>query len=462
MTFASSLPPSKGIISFQMSSLSSNAIQYTINQFLTIIGINKPERQEFSQNEVGIKSISLLWGLKAVVFRLMPDHDLQDLIAGNLNYQLIPTFDSKFYIPIFLISGKKDFITRDNNTLEINADILTISFLMLSRYEEVLLKNRDKHLRFQSRDSIACKYKFLDLPIVDEYALLIRNALVGFMPGLEIRRSRGKIIPTYDIDDLQRFGSIIRNIQTIIGGDIFNRRNLPLAINSFCQSIRTFYNRKNDPNILAITQLLKVSQKSEMSSIFFFKAVKKGQQGFSYDIISKEARYCIDLIKDSGMTIGLHGSYYSFNNSDTLNREKELLESIYCKPIISGRQHYLRFEIRDTIRVWQRCFLEQDSTLGYSDVFGFRCGTCHEYNLYDFENDTTSSVKELPMILMDLTIMREMKENPRVGLGIFEKLYKRCLDVEGNFVFIWHNENVYRDNDSIFKSVFKEFMHRNS
>lgn len=42
-----------------------------------------------------------------------------------------------------------------------------------------------------------------------------------------------------------------------------------------------------------------------------------------------------------------------------------------------------------------------DSTLGYPDLVGFRCGTGFEYSLYDFANENISDIREIPLIVMD-------------------------------------------------------------
>ena len=131
---------------------------------------------------------------------------------------------------------------------------------------ETIVPERDQYNRFQFKSSLAYKYDFIDIPIVDEYAMLLRQWLLTFIPTLSIIKR--KIIPTHDIDGMQRFGSFPRSLLTIVGGDIFNRKSIPIAYKSFLQCIAAFKDSKKDPLVLAIEELLTTSKKAGLNSEF--------------------------------------------------------------------------------------------------------------------------------------------------------------------------------------------------
>jgi hypothetical protein len=438
-----------------MSKLSKNAINYTIQQLLHIVGIN--QIQEIRIN-ISSDSLSLSFENKHIVFKLMNAADTEELFKGELKLKRIPSFDSKVNVPIFFTNDNTNFASIEGEEMIINADIITLSFIMLSRYEETLVEERDQYIRFEYKNSLACKYDFIDIPIVDEYAKLLMLWLLRFMPTLEIYKHKGRVIPTHDIDSIRRFGNLFRNIETIIGGDIITRKSLTIAFKSLKQCIATATDTKNDPLILAIKHFIAISKAAGIYSIFYFKGLIKGQKDCTYDVFIPEVKHCMDTIKDAGMIVGMHGGYDSYNNDKILKQEKEKIELVYGGIINTNRQHFLRFDINKTIQVWQSCSLQNDSTLGYAEREGFRCGTCHEYYLFDLKNDCLSTVKERPLIVMEGTLFEYRGKNIESALSIIEKLYDRCQAVGGDFVILWHNGTVFRDYEDKFTKVYCEFI----
>ncbi len=89
-----------------------------------------------------------------------------------------------------------------------------------------------------------------------------------------------------------------------------------------------------------------------------------------------------------------------------------------------------------------------DSTLGYADLPGFRCGTCHEYQAYDPVLERSLDVRIRPLVAMECTVMA-----PRyMGLGTgraasekFMELGRACESVDGKFTLLWHNTELETD-----------------
>lgn len=116
--------------------------------------------------------------------------------------------------------------------------------------------------------------------------------------------------------------------------------------------------------------------------------------------------------------------------------------------------HYLRWEQPTTLRAWAEASMNYDSTLGYADRPGFRCGTCHEYSAFDPVMQQTLSLRIRPLIVMECSVF----DDAYAGLGVTEEalvlintLKQRCIDAGGVFALLWHNsylrshelENIY-------------------
>ena len=71
-------------------------------------------------------------------------------------------------VPCFFNAGPKS---------EIPFDIFAASFYLISRYEEYLPHVRDEHERFTAEQSLAYKFNFLEKPVVDIWALKLREVL---------------------------------------------------------------------------------------------------------------------------------------------------------------------------------------------------------------------------------------------------------------------------------------------
>ncbi len=114
-------------------------------------------------------------------------------------------------------------------------------------------------------------------------------------------------------------------------------------------------------------------------------------------------------IKARGFELGFHPSYYTFEDYNKFAMEKENLDGIIKSKKYGGRQHYLRFTIGKSLNIWEEMGLQYDSSLGYAEEEGFRCGTSHPYKLYDFEKDEEGQLIEIPLIVMDVTLKNYKK-----------------------------------------------------
>jgi len=71
----------------------------------------------------------------------------------------------------------------------------------------------------------------------------------------------------------------------------------------------------------------------------------------------------------------------------------------------------LHFSFSNTIGILEEIGVKYDSTLGYQDLIGFRCGTGHNYYLYNFHKDRQSKVQEIPLVVMDGPLLMEANYN---------------------------------------------------
>ena len=73
-------------------------------------------------------------------------------------------------------------------------------------------------------------------------------------------------------------------------------------------------------------------------------------------------------------------------------------------PVRGNRFHYLRFEPQQTPDLLDQAQIAYDSTLGFSEHFGFRHGTCFPFYLFNFKTNKAYPFLEIPLQVMDATL----------------------------------------------------------
>ncbi|MBR4136139.1 MAG: polysaccharide deacetylase family protein [Bacteroidales bacterium] len=388
---------------------------------------------------------------------LLTDDEKGQLLAHQLKSCPLPsTPDAPAFRPA-RCQGLPELDVAERH-LHIRLDLVTPTFLFLSRIEETQTDKRDTHGRFRYRDSLAYYYHCIDIPVVDEYAMFLRKALIetGF-PQEQIHPRKGRLIPTHDIDHLQRFTGRWQAMKSIFGRDLLINQRLRVVKESLREYREWKQDSCRDPYITAIQDLLELEK--GLPSVFFFMAQTKEDTDAAYDITGKEAAEALRMVREAGKTIGLHGSYDSYNDGDRLIRETSLLEEQAGQAITCGRQHYLRFEAGTdlclhSLKGWLDSHRTDDYTLGYAEYAGFRCGTCHPFPLYDLYNDCPSTCIEHPLILMDGTLFDYLRLSRNDSKAVIQHLYQRCMAVEGDFVILWHNHLLRRNYYPLYRDLY--------
>ena len=335
--------------------------------------------------------------------------------------------------------GSKPFAELQSDGIVVfYADIIAATFFMLSRWEETVVPVRDEHGRFPATASVAYKQGFLDRPIVDEYALILREWLKVLLPGWEPKRRPFSVKLSHDVDHIRRSPSWYRAIR-MLGGDLLKRRSPGLAWQTGIGAI--FPDR--DPYLQGIHFLAELSHGYGLSDdAFYFMAAGPGPFGCGYDPASPLVRRCIEDLREQGFEIGLHAGYHTFNDPERLAEEKAQLDAVLGETQYGGRQHFLRFQVPDTWRHWEQAGLTYDSTMTYADHEGFRCGTCHPFRPFDVERNRELNLWELPLIVMDGTLHQYRGLTPEQGEARILELARRCKQVEGTFTLLWHNSSL--------------------
>jgi hypothetical protein len=138
--------------------------------------------------------------------------------------------------------------------------------------------------------------------------------------------------------------------------------------------------------------------------------------------------------------MGIHPSYYTVENPDLLKTEIENLEKVLNVDIHRSRQHFLRLVLPDTYQNLIENDIEDDFTMGYAALPGFRAGICDTYNFYNLDLETETKLRIHPFAVMDGTLNDYLKLSPDGAIKKIEQLMNEVKKVNGTFISLWHNE----------------------
>lgn len=319
---------------------------------------------------------------------------------------------------------------------DIPFDIFSAAFFLVSRYEEYTDTRRDHHKRYTAQQSFAFKNGFLDLPLVNIWADELRKAL-NEKHGLSLQKLPYRFISTIDIDQ------------------VFYYKYKPPIINYFGglkQWIRgewqekkirdeAWYGLSPDPND-TFDWMGRFHDTYKTETIYFFHiGLKKGPYDPKPLHHKKEVRKIIKGVAEKN-NIGIHPSYLSFNNKDSILAERMKLEEITGKGVSLSRQHFLRFSLPATYRVLMECGITHEYSMGYADVCGYRAGISAPFQWFDLEKNEATSLTVHPFAVMDVTLKNYMKVQANEAVEIIHALVNPVKKHGGTFMTLWHNESV--------------------
>ena len=337
-------------------------------------------------------------------------------------------------------------ISHTKDLVVIKADIVASAFYLLSRYEEKIISRRDSHGRFSALDSITMKEDFLHRPVVDEYGVILRNALRSVGVNIPEPKSEMSVTLTHDVD----VPYVYRSFISILGG--IKRGEFKTLFKSICKSLE-----KNP--FFTFPWLLDQDEKLEKArKIYFLRSPLFPEY---YDrpylrINSSDMRKLIHILKKHNVELGLHASYASAKHLELIPQEKLSIEKVVGSPLKTNRNHFLRLTSNKQLDALISSGIKEDFTIGFADMPGFRMGTCRPVR---YINPDTLEVKDLilhPLTMMDASFSNYANMDFAEAYETACKLIDQVNKHGGELVLLWHNSEVRRGN--YHKQLYKNLI----
>ncbi len=324
-------------------------------------------------------------------------------------------------------------------------DLFAASFYLMTRYEEYLDFEPDKYGRYPAEASIAYRKNFIQRPVVDLWAYMLRDQLKKRYPDLTFEKRTFAFLPTLDVDQafavrgkgfIRIAGSIVRDLFCLRFRDIYHK-------------ILVIKGTERDP-FDSFDYIDEVHQTFSLKPIFFFLNGKNSKYDRHIPLKKKIMQELVKKI-DKRFEVAVHSSFKSFNNQKEFERLKKELENTLKHPVTKSRQHYLKLAFPLTFKQLLNSGIKEDYSLGFASINGFRAGTCTPFYFFDLLKNEKSGLTMIPFQVMDATCKYYYKKGTEGVLEEIKRLIDEVKRVDGLFVSLWHNDSLRQENG---KSAF--------
>ena len=327
---------------------------------------------------------------------------------------------------------------NEEECLSINgvSDPVASIFYILTRYEEYDSSFKDKHGRHIGKKSVLYRFGWHEKAMCDRWSeniLWFLSAHTSFT--FEKKKYRPQIIPTFDIDKAYAYKhkGIMRNVlgyfKDLYATDTIRTKERSMVLSG----------SKKDP-FDNYDKIFEIQNRGFDVKLFWML----GNYGKYDKNISHKNRRHRRLIRkmDTIASIGIHPSYRSNSNEFNIHNEIERLQSIIKKHVRSSRQHYLMLFLPKTYQQLIEQEIENDYSMGYADIIGFRAGTARSFHWFDLTTNKKTSLVIHPFCYMDGSLNEYLELSTNEAEERIAQLYLEIQNYGGQFIFLWHNDTI--------------------
>jgi hypothetical protein len=238
-----------------------------------------------------------------------------------------------------------------------------------------------------------------------------------------------------------------REIIRSLGADVILRRDAGLLVRRIGAAVKRGESALDADPANTFDWIMSTSERLQTVSEFNFICGHTHPEDGNYSMEDPWIQRLLVTIHRRGHLIGLHPSRGTYRDRDQLAGEfATLLRTCDALAIRQdcwgGRQHCLMWDTPVTWRNWDAVGLDYDNSMTYSTDVGFRCGVCREYPVFDVGARSRLRLRERPLILMEATLLANMRVSHAAALEWTERLADACKRYGGKFSLLWHNNGL--------------------
>jgi hypothetical protein len=349
------------------------------------------------------------------------------LFEDTIHYQHLELADYKGSPVFFATAGAGSLLPFDP---------FAAAFYLVTRYEEYTSLKTDHFDRFEASESIAWKGKFLREPVVNRWALRVKELLLHHYPNLVFWSPSYRFLPTIDIDHAYAYKC--RKAWRILGS--YGRSALKGNWHDVILRTQVLTGRKQDPYD-TYGWLENIHRQYQLQSLYFVLFADYGGEDNNVTVKNKGFhRLLLELDRHS--TVGIHPSLSSGHHHSKLHAETRHLAKVLGRDIKISRQHFLKVKFPYTYASLAHMGIRDDYSMGYASVPGFRAGIAHPFYFFDLVSGQVTSLRIHPISVMDVTLLDYCHYTPEKAIEEILRIIGTVKSAGGEFIPVWHNESL--------------------
>ncbi len=347
------------------------------------------------------------------------------------------------------------FFTHENDSHAF--DVFAAIFYLLSRYEEYLPHEKDMYGRYAHINSLAYKYGFLKLPLVNLWVKDLQQQLSIYYSSFTIHHSPFTFVPTYDIDIAYAYKNqpLLKNI----GG--FFKDMLRGDIEKITERANVYSGKQKDP-FDTFDWLDQLHENYHLNPIYFFLLAKK--RGIYDKNTPPSSKGMQRLIKQHAgkYKVGIHPSWQSGDDGTLVNKEIASFEKMAQQKCILSRQHYVRFTLPETYRRAAAMGIKEEYSMGYGSINGFRASVASPFYWYDLEKEQQTELLVHPFCYMEANSFFEQQYSVEEAAEEIQYYHDIVKTVGGQFITLFHNHFLTEQPEwTQWRKMYEDFLQKN-
>ena len=282
---------------------------------------------------------------------------------------------------------------KTGNQSQLPYDIFAASFYLISRYEEYLPHIKDELGSYNPYQSLAYKNSFLEKPVVDLWAVRLREKLNDFFPDLpHVSWEKPRFLPLVSVINPYQFKrkSLLLKFADSV------RAIWQLDLLTFLRQFLVLFGLKKDPHD-NFDELGGLFKEFNLKPKYFFLFAKNTYYDQGLSIYDATFRKLLKNVADYHW-VSLLVSYAAQNESSILVEERKSLTRLIHQQIVSVRFNYGLLSTAKSYYGLVSQEIENDYSMGYDGEIGYRASTAVPFYFYDLNNDLQTSLKIHPVV----------------------------------------------------------------
>jgi len=300
-------------------------------------------------------------------------------------------------ISVFEWEGMPAFFASSEKS-QFPFDFFAASFYLMTRYEEYMPYTTDDLGRFKSEQSLAYKYNFLDLPLIDMWFNHFVAVWTNFfeLPSFSQQLNTAELV----VEIPQLYAYKYKTLFRSFFEGLYNLGSLKFAMTF--DRLMVVLRFREDP-LVGLIEQMEAFRSTTVSFRFFALYATLGVHDKSLSVFSKKHQQDLKSLSDYAPTAPL-ASFESTQKKQQLKQDINRFSGLIHRPIKAIRQHKLVLRFPETYRAYASLGIKHDYSMQYSDIPGFRASTAHPFRFFDLGEEQETPLTIHPICLSESNI----------------------------------------------------------